>query len=632
MGADTKTEDKFDADGNKLIALPVVGYEMKERNYYLLCELFGVFMAIFSIITAVVAFNKIKASSTDVAGIVANWQMTPISDVLWVNSNQACPTGYAATTPMTFPQTTLGCACNGNAQFKWADGSLKPASSSATAFCLKNQTNNNLYTCSELPSLQKVILTSWTGQIMCVKRGGTSAMNSPAPDASDKCPTGTQNCGTGSLSLCQPSSMTTCPINWMSDTNALGTYALTANSPQLSNINSVGYSYSGQVTNPADSGTHYYEAGPMTKISAANNWTPLPIVELGSALGTPCYGEADALTGSQAQLQTPLNTGNKVNIPTTPACSQKQDPRFMTTRKYPLGNLIFENYVNSNGGNNACQGAAPGKSYDYFANPTTNACDSSISSGPNACLQKSTPSGAGFSCNNPTCCINSSSQTDQICLQAAFQSQCGVWQNLMSTNAGATASFYQKAQIYWSLTCPYTKDQVMQSNGPLQYSIKVQNALLILNVVFNVVVILMGLYIAMLCCKNDAQSKQSYETLEGTTKPRVSTVATLVKIPVVIATIVVTQKVVNFYVTLGTSQCAGTDNMGAITNDTFTFLAKQLPGVIQANIGTLAMDIIGFIPIILAYVKYFCCGKKQEALAEADSAGAKASSFQGNAL
>ncbi len=172
----------------------------------------------------------------------------------------------------------------------------------------------------------------------------------------------------------------------------------------------------------------------------------------------------------------------------------------------------------------------------------------------------------------------------------------------------------------------------MQSNGPLQYSIKVQNALLILNIVFNVVVILMGLYIAMLCCKNDAQSKQSYETLEGTTKPRVSTVATLVKIPVVITTIVVTQKVVNFYVTLGKSQCAGTDNMGAITNDTFTFLAKQLPGVIQANIGTLAMDIIGFIPIILAYVKYFCCGKKQEALAEADSAGAKASSFQGNAL
>jgi len=130
--------------------------------------------------------------------------------------------------------------------------------------------------------------------------------------------------------------------------------------------------------------------------------------------------------------------------------------------------------------------------------------------------------------------------------------------------------------------------------------------LLILNTIVNVVLILLGSYIAYLCCAKTNVNAKKYEELEGIWKPRATTFGTLIKIPVIIATIVVTKAITNFFVTLGDKNCAGTDAMGMITNGSFKTLADVLPGVVSANAATLAMDILGFLPALWAYIKpYF---------------------------
>lgn len=620
LDGDVKKEEgpkeEFDENGLKIITLPVVGIKMKEKTYLLMMESFGVCMAIFSIITAVIAFNEIKAASNDVTSIVSNWELLPISEIVWVNAkadgSNPCATGYTMVPPMKTSGNGASCACAEGAKY-YCTGKCSKSSETNKALsrggaCLTNQTTTTqkaAYKCVTVPAnnLPGVTLSNWMGQVQCFKRGYTNAINTKSAEKG-VCPAGTHQCGSADLPVCINDATSGCPVNWQSDSSAIAGYGVAAASLTTANLGvaPTTHTYDGQSpvpnVNPGHSVTHYTQKG---KTYVSGKWTPLPVVEIGNSVGTPCYGEGKgdagagltAVDGSQSQLGGTSIEGNTV-IGSPEKCSQGTDVRFMATKNYGLGQLVFENAQSQ--GKTSC--SATQTNTDYFASGNPKC---SGTTGATGCAVAATGS-FRTACSGNSCCKTG----DKLCEYAAYQSKCGQWQNLATTNT-QQASFYQKAQIYWSDTCPYTREEVVKSDGPLQKAINIQNTLLIINVIINVMLILLGAYIAYLCYKNWNEPTTTYATLEEVWKPRAVTLGTLVKMPVIIATIVVTKAITNFFVIIGDKNCAGTDAMGAVTNKTFTKLAEVLPAVVSANSATLAMDILGFLPVLYAYVKpYFC--------------------------
>lgn len=611
--------EEFDENGLKIITLPIIGYKMKEKTYLILLETFGVAMAIFSTVTAIIAFNEMKAASNDVSNIVSNWELLPVSDILWkpalANGADPCPAGYTMVPPMKTAGSDASCACANGAKYYLSSPSnaQRDAKSSAGA-CYTNQTTSeqvNAYKCKTVPAdlVPSVTLSAWMGQVQCYKRGFTNAIDTKEPEKG-VCPTGTHQCGSAALPVCINNVNAGCPINWEADTSAISSYGFTA-ATTLTEANlgaaPTDFDYTGKsaVTNvnPSVVGKHYVQKG---KTFVSGVWTPLPVVEVGNSVGTPCYGEETgsagagltAVDGSQSQLgATTINGNTIIANPTT--CSQGTDIHYMPTKNYKLGQLVFENAVRELASAFPCS-SSEGNT-DYFAGATK--C--SGTSGANGCAVGVTASFLTAGC----------SSGDKLCEFAAYQSKCGQWQNLATSNI-QSASFYQKAQVFWSDTCPYTKEEVVKSNGPLQKAINIQKVLLIINSIVNVMLILLGGYIAYLCYMKSDEPTTFYAELEEKWKPRAVTFGTLIKLPVIVATIVVTKAITNFFVTIGDKNCAGTDAMGQVTNKTFTKLAEVLPAVVSANSATLAMDILGFLPALYAYLVHYCASdpnKKAEA-------------------
>jgi len=600
--------EEFDEQGLKIITVPLIGTKMREKTYLILLETFGVLMAIFSTVTAIIAFNKMKAASNDVANIVANWDMVPVAEIQWVAAGNACPTGFSAITPMTTAASGASCACASGAKYFWRGDTSSTSGrsvSSSPGICLTNQTSTSnpnaqaAYKCVTIPAatIPAVPLSSWMGQVQCVKRGFSNAINTKVADSTGACPSLTHQCGSAALPNCIANSFTGCPVNWQADSTATAAYGYSTSAQQSTltagslGVSPAPYSYGGSnVVNPAAAGSHYTQSG---KVFVSGVWTPLPVVEIGNSVGVPCYGEEGIPSaGTQSKLgDTTIN--GPISIGSPSKCSQGTDARYMATKNYPLGQLVFENAGASVTGCDSSQA-----NIDYFSN-AANKC-----TGSTCAVDTSSTFAASFAAACPRGGTNCCAAGDKLCEYAAYQSKCGQWQNIATTNT-QVASFYQKAQIFWSADCPYTKDEVVNSNAPLQKAINIQKVLLILNTIVNVCLILLGTYIAYLCYTKNDKPTTRYADLENIWKPRATTFGTLIKMPVIIATIVVTKAITNFFVTVGDKNCAGTDAMGMVTNKTFSSLAEVLPSVVSANAATLALDILGFLPALYAYIKPF---------------------------
>jgi len=611
---DEKPAEEFDEQGLKIITLPLIGTKMREKTYLILLETFGVLMALFSTITAIIAFNKMKAASNDVANIVANWDTVPVKNIAWVDRGTQCPDGYSMIAPMATSGSGAMCACASGAKYYLSPNNGNTVTRDAFSgpgACYTNQSSptlipdpyKSIYKCVTVPAdiIPAVSLSSWMGQVQCVERGFTNAINTKSPDDTGACPTGTHQCGSAKLPLCINDSFdaNACPVNWQADTSATAAYGFSTTSQiaELTQANlgvaptTFSYGGSSSYANNARSGSHYTQVG---KVFVGGAWTPLPVVEIGNSVGVPCYGEEGTpSSGTQSKLGGTSINGN-INIGSPASCSQGTDARYMASKNYPLGQLVFENAYAQLLTSCATTTQA---NVDYFASATK--C--SGTTGATACVISTTTSTL-FRTTCPTTGASCCAAGDKVCEYAAYQSTCGQWQNVATTNT-QTAAFYQKAQIYWSAECPYTKDEVVSSNTPLQKAINIQKVLLILNTIVNVVLILLGSYIAYLCYKKNNVPTTHYQDLENIWKPRATTFGTLIKMPVIIATIVVTKAITNFFVTVGDKNCAGTDAMGMVTNKTFTTLAEVLPSVVSANSATLAMDILGFLPALYAYIK-----------------------------
>lgn len=608
-------------DGYEMYTLPVIGYEIRKSTYTYLIEAIAVFFAIISISTSVTAYKALKAAGTDVTGITQSWEMKPIikldySPIQTGGAISTCPLGYVPMPDLQPDDGSLGCACNKGARGKLdSKGNNKMVDVQSTqAPCWTNQTSIPQYKCADIAQLplsnNAVNLKSWKGALRCIKKGTANALDQKTPDADGKCPDGFIYCGSPDKKymICEPgTSSSVCPYNWIAATNTLTTtYALTAEEIQGLN-NRVNGNDALQAPYPtknyggAANQVHYAQVGTSSvasgvtyvseDIQTSSKYIPLPIVEAGVALSKPCYGVADALTKNTKLSNSLVTTGDglSVNVGGGGKCEQKNDDRYFAADTRSASDLLKENILY---GKDYCNqelladGTVKNPSaYDYWSD-SAQKCTTS-SSAANECLDIKAPGDSTMRFTRGNCATN-----DKICQQASYQSKCGILNTLTSTQFATT---WYRTQTYWTATCPYTKQEVVTAAAPLQKSINWQTALLYINILTNLGIILLGLYI-MKMIYNDARDER-FENIEEVQKPRFVTIATVIKVPIISAVIVFTKAIQKFYVTLAT----GDGCSDPVTNGTFSMLAEALPGVVSANSATLAMDLLGFLPMLYGY-------------------------------
>ena len=628
-----KVPDKY-VDGQKIITIPVLGYEVKEKTYILVMELVLSSMAIFSTMTAYIAFVKLKACASDVTNIVDSWNATPISQVKWQTT--PCVSPWMQVNPLdgfVGKESGLGCVCSSGARYKLSGTGTtqyKPALSGPEP-CLTNQTSSasTQYQCYDVMkgSIPSFPMKKWKNTYQCYATGtGTGAAGVPFVNAFGQtavskgaCALGTHLCGSADndRSFCEPDTTIGCPVNWMGS-NALGVLAQFNNPTGFTSANSGFTPVSiGSGTSYSIDTTEYQQIGYNTKVNVAQNWSPMPLVEMGMSVGLPCYGVDNPIT-SKAKTTTASNT--KMGTATTSpvnlmvglpdSCSStivpSTDARYAAADYYSIGNLAYENYLLNP--NNACAKDTSGNAVtdinnvpNYNVYASASSCQTAAAGDlPNSCLTKTLPQGI-TNTFTLTCATG-----DSYCNQAKTQTKCGLWQSLMSQtdNVGV----FMKSQIYWKPDCVADKVAVKDSEKKLSNSMKVQTALVIMNTIANVILIGLGFRIAYLCYINRDKPTSTYSDLEHIWKPRITTAASILKIPIVIATVASTGAIKSFFVSLSAGKCAGTTpaSASAITNETFDQLGTQLPSIFTANVFVLLLDLVTFVPAVYAYVSHFC--------------------------
>lgn len=669
--------------GQKIITIPVIGVEMHEKTYIFAMEGIGIILAFMSTLTAISAYNQMKAASNDVTAVTLTWELPPVQSVAWIESSSECkglnkPDGMNNWKEIPFMnyagQTSLGCACNSDAMKKLTSpaGKSLNALSTPNVPCWTNQTDNLQYKCADVQGFPKVDLTSWKGQKLCMATGLTNAIDS-LPMKAGLCPTGYVNCGgaTGAtFSSCQKiltgkemvAGAQQCPIDWMAATATLATFSLdtakannyTDSQPSKFNSKPIPTKNYGAV-----GGLNYDQRGLANSNSLIVNnkstkgvWVPLPLVNISMTMGAPCYGRPAALADQQMGITVNLadeggtrtSGGNKCDADGDDAANPV-DKRFQAQDTYDSGKLLLENYLRESGVSitsegvkvtpsnvtgsfgESCQNAAL-KSTDYsllgnydFFNGTVAGTFSKIPFvGPCPDNQKNCARNANlgykFVRNEGKCFA-----TDILCKTAAEQTSCGLFQSLGNSATSNLAGVYMQSQIYWSEDCPYPKPDIVTADGPLQSAVSKQHTLLILNTMTNVILMFLGAYICYLCYTNFDKPTKHYAEMEEMWKPRIVTIANIIKIPVIILVITATKAIMTFYVTLAD----GGGCSDPTTNSTFTNLAQILPAVVTANTKVLILDILGFLPPIYAY--FFPTSPKDvegEGMADKEEEGANA--------
>lgn len=556
----------------------------------------GLVMAIVSIVTAAVAFSVISNAATDVAGIVKNWETQTVSGVIY-QASAFCPTGYSLADSVEFPGTdsNMGCACPTGATFSYADGRTPTAvSSDASSRCATNQTFHSGYTCKDIPAATTSIpLTKYKGLWKCIKRDLASAIDQKYPTSASTCESGYYACGTGTSEagvMCFPGSSGPCPVNWLGSTATLTDFQVIA-----SDLTAALSGYTPVATTSGTAQTIYGQQGKVSQVKMPY-WRPLGLVDISMNFGLPCYGESDTPGVTNNKLSSPSNSNTgTMTVGDNKGCSGGSDTRFSMTLSEDADSILQENFMQSAA---YCSGATPSTDYNYFTSGIK--CTASTSAAVyDQCLSTTTStSGASTS--------TSCGASDKLCQQYFYQKKCGYMQQIKTSDASLQINQYMRTQIYWSETCTYTKDEVVDSAGPLKNSISVQTALLAINIIMNLIMIGLAAYVCYLCLYSEP-GNQHYNDLHGIWKPRINTFGSFVKIPVIVATIVITSAIERFYVKLSEDSCSD-----ALTDKTFDTLGKALPEVIKANITTLAMDVLMLSMTGLLALYAYCFPKKEE--------------------
>jgi len=552
-------------------------------------------MAISSLSSCIIAYNKIKDASTDVDAIVENWKMKPIKDWQIKTKLESCPSGYETLKGIPFPGNSEGgCGCLTGSTALFTGQSSQQNVYSGSAKCFTNQTNNVAYKCRDVPNLEGFNTVVWRDHKFCYKRGFSAAIHTPYPDAATgECPAGWHKCGAGKFNadraFCasDEEGASACPLTWLGSTNTLALFpgvtsgALSAGVAALDGSGEIFYHQQGQSSS-------------NSVVNMGRGWSPLPIVNIETAFQSsdiqgPCYG-VDVRYDEFRRVEQ-ISTGyaaQKAN-----RCEHK-DTRFMPFNTWDLSSWWYT----SRELHTACSSrpsSGAGSDPDVFS-AGYNVGGDCLTSGPisSQCFSGQSPTGA--------CPSN-----DAKCMMAYKQTKCGAYKSVAMDTGNL--GIYIKSQIYWSQTCPYSYEQVVQNNSPLQRAIDWQTALLYVNIIINAGLILLSFYVIWITWRTIQETHKVppdlFDTLENIVKPHFEFWGNWIKVPIVIVTIVFTSAIANFFTRLSKEKCSD-----SLSNETFDKLGEALPGVVTANIIVLVVDAIGLVPIMYKWLTAHFCPKK----------------------
>lgn len=142
---------------------------------------------------------------TDFKSFTESWQVQPITDMIFVNGT-TCPATYTIFREAVWPGAVVHCDCRLS---QYADGFKTVRDVPCTAI-------DNANGCVDGPAAPAVTLTRWRGKLLCVQRGGPTALTRLRFN------TTTMSCGSSTLKPCGSGANTTicvgkndtCPLNW----------------------------------------------------------------------------------------------------------------------------------------------------------------------------------------------------------------------------------------------------------------------------------------------------------------------------------------------------------------------------------------------------------------------------------
>jgi len=527
-------------------------------------EALNILCAAASVAAAISSYLTLVFAQTDLNGVVATWQTTPIKSVVLVPSTSACPANFTQVPTLAWPgAASLGCGCPASSSLS-SSSSSSCSSAQLAAGCVVNVPGG-------LPSLQ---LDAFRGSKVCYQRGLASYMDVRDPDPiSFNCTSGYHKCG-GSLngtyasdrSQCVPDSLGSgCPVNWLGSgyfvSQALKSSASAAVAGKA-RLKSLLYK----------SGEVLYEQFQNTRPAVVK--LQLPVIDLVFAIQQnagdrgPCYNGAN-----QSAYIAPPGAG----LPGYPSPCNSVDARWQPLDLNAEQSQLGDNFMASASASSRCAS---------FSSIESAAASDYFTSG----LKCNTSARASWDwgCETGVSSTASCASSDTTCQSTFYQSRCG---HLARAALGAQKKIglYMRQQTYWSDACPFSPSQVRATTNPFSQAIMAQYALLVVNCFMNLLQALISVYIVV---EKLLRLPGTEGKIKGSWISKLARFGQFAKLPVIVASVVLVNVIYSFYTTLAKSLCSDD-----ITNATFSSLGQSLPSVFYGNVATLVVD--GFQLLVL---------------------------------
>lgn len=578
-------------------------------------ELSTIAMGLIAIGTSAHALSKTFYAKSELGDLLDNWKAAPYTNAVLVASGSSCPTGYESKGPwtLTWPGSSDSCGCPSNAIDKYSNSQI----SSSTA-CNSNQTDAG---CKAGASADSVTLNAWKGMTYCFQTDKSQASATfpgewgkgnvrPTPG----CPSGYHACGNGTydndMATCAPDAETNfpwphalstrgCPLSLLSTTPVEPSAIVTRYTPQQTIGAFVGTSVSG---------VKYYQQS-FYAAAGADVVAQLPIVELTPAFYPPCFS-SDNFVGAYN------GTSDVIKGQVYPNdCEKGADPRWNVWDTIDESDLLYENFFLTAECKQAMIDANLTKAQLVSSQFSPDYFTSSIKCGTSV---PGTTIPAQFACSPSGDSTKVCDSNDVVCQNTFYQSECGAYL-YYAKKAAADAKkvkLYSRSEVFWASTCPYTKQDVFNSEVLLRYAFRAQGVLAGFVLFGEVVLILLavrfffeefgvcnkkGQFISCASADEDKQKPTFEEVKDSAFHYSVNKWQIFFRFillcPCLVATAIM-RKLTIFYTTVDKSNDC-TDNA---TRSSFDTLALTFPRALSSDGVVLAMVLIQFVYPTVVYV------------------------------
>lgn len=592
--------------------------EMLEKSKNTKVSTFGqllcIFFAFCSISASSSSYGLVGKSATYVAPILENWSSKPLEYVYFLHPNTtSCPDDSSVDgTYMTWPgMSSLGCACPSDSS----------ESSTYSSTCSSAQLSAN---CVDDTAIDSKTMDTWRGTKLCLQRAGQAIFENnvvrplPAVNIPHACGDGYHRCGRTSMdawrATCAPSA-DDCPITFLGGQDVLPFYGVQQSTFDAYTFSRVPQPFLDYSNNIAPNDTLYIaESSLAVPLQLPLVQFTMSFMQYDSSVPNfygPCLDHSVVADISQASYtSTATYTGTTVTAATNsyPSSCANLDPRWQSYDYQQESDWLLDNLLQDS----KCEGLTYTEAMN--SNYWTSGTLCSTSSGVDVGLQCENGIDPSTSCDN----------SDILCRNTFYQSQCGrLVQSALAIRDGREGSknigLFKRNEIYWKQSCSSNYESVQKNNEPLQTALTAQLAFLATNIFFNTITILVATIVLCVyvfeidlpCIPGNAKEDAKYlKWLER----RMSLACKVFKLGPCIAAIVYLSYIVDFYTEVSEAECSD-----ATTNAAFDTLGITLPAAQSSNIITLAMDVAQLVlpPLWLYYQTYKHRKKVQSLMSDA---------------